>query len=136
MSNFSVLVTHKQQVSVATFGGRIRLELKRLGMKQSDAIKMIEGVDFQAMRDAITGRKRVTANFLLALSKVGVDVQFVVTGKHQKDDIGYSSVHAAVQEAVHILSVDKKVDPVQLANAVVHLLQKENEENSNTDCGT
>lgn len=51
-------------------------------------------------------------------------MQYIVIGQRQGQGIGESAVHQAVLDAIDLLSLGKKVDAQQLANAVVKLCAK------------
>ncbi|NLR73558.1 hypothetical protein [Leeia aquatica] len=103
---------------------RLKDELDRLGLKPAVAAKAAGEPDSQGLRDVLGGRKRLSADLLAALAAVGVDVQFILTGQRQGHGIGEAAVHQAVLDAVDLLSLEKKVDAQQLANAVVKLVSK------------
>ncbi|MCP1289757.1 hypothetical protein NK214_06090 [Chromobacterium sp. S0633] len=103
---------------------RLKEELERLGLKPVAAAKAIGEPDSQGLRDVLGGRKRLSAELLAALAGTGVDVAYVLTNQRQGHGIGESAVHQAVLDAVDLLSLEKKVDAVQLAKAVVKLVTK------------
>lgn len=103
---------------------RLRNELGRLGLKPAAAAKAVGEPDSQGLRDVLGGRKRLSAELLAALSAIGVDVAYVLTGGRQSAGLLESAVHQAVLDAVDLLSLEKKVDAQQLAKAVVKLCQK------------
>lgn len=60
---------------------RLREELERLGLKPAVAAKAVGEPDSQGIRDVLGGRKRLSAELLAALSSIGVDVAYVLTGQ-------------------------------------------------------
>lgn len=82
------------------------------------------GAKRRTLQDWERGLSSPTAVQLFALSTIGVDVQYVITGQRQQSGIGESAVHQAVLDAVDLLSLDDKIDAAQLAKAVVKLVAK------------
>lgn len=101
---------------------RLKEERKRLGFNQ-DSFAAAAGVSRRAFAEWESEKSETspTALQLLGLSKVGADIQYIVTGERSGHGIGEGAVHQAVLDAVELLSLDKKVDPQQLAKAVVKL---------------
>ena len=60
---------------------RLRAELERLGLTLAAAARSMGDSDAQGLRDACSGRKRVTAEMLAKTVPLGVDVLYVLTGQ-------------------------------------------------------
>jgi transcriptional regulator with XRE-family HTH domain len=99
---------------------RLKEERLRLGLSQSDFADA-GGAHRKSQGNYESGERFPDAQYLSAISVVGADVQYIVTGQRQGQGIGESAVHQAVLDAVDLLSLDKKVDAGQLAKAVVKL---------------
>lgn len=106
---------------------RLKEERIRLGQTQ-ESFAEVAGAKRRTLIDWEKGVSSPTAVQLSALSTIGVDVQYVVTGRRHQGGIGESSVHQAVLDAVDLLSLDQKVDAAQLAKAVVKLIAKSAQE--------
>lgn len=61
---------------------RLKEELARLGLKPAAAARAAGEQDSQGLRDVLGGRKRLSAELLAGLASTGVDVFYVLTGKH------------------------------------------------------
>lgn len=99
---------------------RLKEERERLSMSQT-AFAEAAGAAKRTLIDWEKGVSSPTAVQLSALSKIGVDVLYVLTGARQGAGLGESAVHQAVLDAVDLLSLESKVDSSQLAKAVVKL---------------
>ncbi len=104
-------------------GVRLKEERERLGFVQTQ-FAAIGNASKRAQINYEQGISSPDANYLCCLGKVGVDVQFIVTGERRGGGLGESAVHHAVMEAVELLSLEKKINADQLANAVVKLCLK------------
>lgn len=60
---------------------RLRAELERLDLSLAAAARAMGDSDAQGLRDACSGRKRVTAEMLAKTVPLGVDAMFVLTGQ-------------------------------------------------------
>lgn len=60
---------------------RLKDELNRLSLSMAAAARLIGEDDSQGIRDSCSGRKRVTAELLAKLGAVGVDANYVLTGR-------------------------------------------------------
>lgn len=60
---------------------RLRAELERLDLSLASAARAMGDPDAQGLRDACSGRKRVTAEMLAKTVPLGVDAMFVLTGQ-------------------------------------------------------
>ena len=60
---------------------RFRAELDRLGLSMAAAARAMGDPDAQGLRDACSGRKRITAEMLAKTVPLGVDAIFVLTGQ-------------------------------------------------------
>ena len=60
---------------------RLRAELDRLDLSLAAAARAMGEPDAQGLRDACTGRKRVTAEMLARAVPLGVDAMYVLTGQ-------------------------------------------------------
>jgi len=60
-------------------GERIRLERERLGLSQTE-VGEVGGVKKNAQHNYETGKRQPDAAYLAAISKIGVDVLYVLTG--------------------------------------------------------
>lgn len=119
------LVTCQQYLGefFVTIGERLRHERERLGFTQPVFAALAE----TTKKSQIDYEKDLTqpkAGYLAAISKVGADIQFVITGERQGHGIGESAVHQAVLDAVDLLSLDKAINAQQLARAVLKLAAK------------
>lgn len=99
---------------------RLIEERERLGLNQEQMAEA-GGMKKRAYCYYESGERVPDAEYLFGISKLGADVQYIVTGQRQGHGIGDSAVHQAVLDAVDLLSLDKKVDAQQLAKAVVKL---------------
>lgn len=63
---------------------RLRKELERLGLSLAAAARAMGEPDAQGLRDACSGRKRVTAETLAKAVPLGVDVFYVLTGQRMQ----------------------------------------------------
>lgn len=102
---------------------RLKEERSRLGLTQ-EAFAEKAGSKRRTLIDWEKGVSSPTAMNLSALSLIGVDVQYVLTGQRQQSGIGEAAVYQAVLDAVDLLSLEDKVDAAQLAKAVVKLIVK------------
>jgi len=102
---------------------RLRKERERLKLTQ-EAFAEAAGAKRRTLIDWEKGISSPTAVQLSALSEIGVDVQYVLTGRNAGGGIGEAVIHQAVLDAVDLLSLEKKVDANQLAKAVVKLCAK------------
>jgi transcriptional regulator with XRE-family HTH domain len=102
-------------------GERLKEERVRLGMNQAD-FAAAGGAHRKSQGNYESGERQPDAAYLSAIAATGADIQYIVTGNRQRNGgMGESAVHQAVLEAVELLSLEKKVDARQLANAVVKL---------------
>lgn len=102
---------------------RLKEERERLALSQP-LFAQAAGAAKRTLIDWEKGVSSPTAVQLSALSKIGVDVLYVITGARQGVGLGESTVHQAVIDAVDLLSLDGKVDASQLAKAVVKLCSR------------
>lgn len=69
---------------------RLKEELGRLSLSMANAARLIGDKDSQGIRDACSGRKRVSAELVAKLGAIGVDAHYVLTGQrdeaHQVSD--------------------------------------------------
>lgn len=107
----------EQTVSI---GLRLRDERQRLDLSQT-AFAEKGGVTKKTQMLYEAGERFPDAAYLAAVAQIGADIQYIVTGQRQGQGIGESAVHRAVLDAVDLLSLGKKLDVEQLANAVVKL---------------
>lgn len=61
---------------------RLRDELARVGLSGAQASRDIGLPDSQGLRDVLAGRKRLTAEMLALLTKIGVDATYVLVGQY------------------------------------------------------
>ncbi|HDT6079685.1 TPA: helix-turn-helix domain-containing protein [Aeromonas veronii bv. veronii] len=104
-------------------GSRLKEERLRLGLTQVSFAEKT-GMKSRTLIDWERGISSPTAVQLRVFSDAGMDVHYVITGKHQQGGIGEAAVHQAVLDAVDLLSLEDKVDAAQLAKAVVKLVAK------------
>lgn len=102
---------------------RLKEERLRLGLTQ-EVLAESASIKRRTLQDWERGLSSPPAVQLAALSAAGMDVQYVLTGRRQSSGIGESAVYQAVLDAIDLLSLDNKIDPAQLAKAVVKLVAK------------
>lgn len=67
---------------------RLKAELKAGQMSQAKAARVAGLPDSQGLRDALTGRKRLSAELLASLAHAGIDVLFVLIGRRSIAPVG------------------------------------------------
>jgi transcriptional regulator with XRE-family HTH domain len=72
-----------QSTQLDTLGARLRGERKRLGLRQ-DEFAQSGGVSRNAQLNYEKGSRSPDANYLAGVARVGVDVQYVITGKRAR----------------------------------------------------
>lgn len=102
------------------FSPRVAEERKRLGLSQ-EAAGQTCGVSREMWGKYERGKAVMGTEVLALFAVAGADVLYILTGQRQGQGIGESAVHRAVLDAVDLLSLGKKLDVEQLANAVVKL---------------
>ncbi len=107
-----------------SIGERLKEERERIGMTQP-AFAAVAKTTKQTLFSWESGKTAPDGFQMAAFSSAGVDVQYVLTGNRRGDGLGQSAVHQAVLDAVELLSLEKKLDPQQLAKAVVKLCARQ-----------
>lgn len=95
------------------FHERMREEMVRLGLKPSDVAKRSGAEDSHGIRDALGGRKRLTAEMLVLLGAAGMDTGYIVTGERSD-----SAITADEKELISLF----RAAPLMLKAAVIGAL--------------
>lgn len=109
-----------------SIGLRLKEERERLDLNQTDFAK-IGGVGRKSQFNYEENERSPDAEYLAAIAAEGADIQYIVTGIRKGTGFGESAVHQAVLNAIEFLSLEKKVDGQQLANAVVKIAVRNSE---------
>ncbi len=105
---------------------RLVEERKRLSLNQEEAGDACN-VSREMWGKYERGKAAMGTEVLARFGVAGADIQYVLTGNRQGQGIGESAVHQAVLDAVDLLSLEKKVDALQLAKAIVKLAARNSE---------
>ena len=99
---------------------RLREEIARIDLKMEIAAREIGETSGQGLRDVVNGRKRLTAEMLAKLIRIGVDAQYILTGR-RAPPAGAPGADAATAEERALLAAWRALPPPQRA-AVLTLL--------------
>lgn len=104
-------------------GARLREERTRLNLSQT-AFADVAGVTKTTQGNYETNKRSPDAEYLAAIARSGVDVQYVVTGERAAHSgVAADAVKSAVEKAFTMVSAaNMSVTPAQLAAMVVAFL--------------
>jgi transcriptional regulator with XRE-family HTH domain len=93
---------------LSTQGGRIREERLKKGLSQNEFAKLAH-VHRQTQINYEQGERKPDTDYLLAIAEMGVDVEYVLTGKSPRETLG--AYHAILEEILIELDVYKGLRP-------------------------
>lgn len=95
-------------------GDRLKSERKRLGMSQTE-MASIAGGSLRAQQTYEAGKRTPTAEYLAALVGAGVNVTFILTGKHETTNDAADGLEAALLCAFRAVGETAKAAIVHIA---------------------
>lgn len=105
------------------FGHRLKTERQRLGLSQ-ERMGKIAGVTKQSQINYEKGLRQPDAQYLAAIARDGVDINFVITGeKTIKKDIlaiAIAAVEEGLSSAINPISPSKKAELVLAAYDLIN----------------
>ncbi len=90
------------------FHNRLREEIKAAGYSIAEASRQMKESSPQRLNDVVNGRQKIPTEMLASAANIGVDILYVVTGKHRDTEDSLSEDELALIEHYRALKESDK----------------------------